>query len=138
MLYKCYTNVLWLNDFCITFVQRRPNVFDVGPTLYKCYTNVLCLLDCYVVLQDILQYARHDAKKALFLITDGYSNNGDPTWAAKQLREKGVEIFTFGIVRGNFKELCHMASEPKIKHTYILDSFEEFEALARRALHEGQ
>ena len=25
----------------ITFVQRRPNVFDVGPALYKCYTNVL-------------------------------------------------------------------------------------------------
>ena len=22
---------------CITFIQRRPNVFDVGPTLYKCY-----------------------------------------------------------------------------------------------------
>ena len=31
-------------DICITFVQRCPNVFDVGPTLYKCYTNVLCLL----------------------------------------------------------------------------------------------
>ena len=31
-------------NVCITFVQRRPNVFDVGPTLYKCYTNVLCLL----------------------------------------------------------------------------------------------
>ena len=29
---------------CITFVQRRANAFDVGPTLYKCYTNVLCLL----------------------------------------------------------------------------------------------
>ena len=29
---------------CITVVQRRPNVFDVGPTLYKCYTNALCLL----------------------------------------------------------------------------------------------
>ena len=29
-------------DLCITFVQRRPNVFDVGPALYKCYTNVLC------------------------------------------------------------------------------------------------
>ena len=26
------------------FMQRRPNVEDVGPTLYKCYTNVLCLL----------------------------------------------------------------------------------------------
>ena len=24
---------------CIAFVQRRTNVFDVGPTLYKCYTN---------------------------------------------------------------------------------------------------
>ena len=29
---------------CITFVQRWPNVFDVGPILYKCYTSVLCLL----------------------------------------------------------------------------------------------
>ena len=31
-------------NICITFIQRRPNVSDVGPTLYKCYTNVLCLL----------------------------------------------------------------------------------------------
>ena len=31
-------------NICITFVQRRPNVFDVGSTLYKCYTNLLCLL----------------------------------------------------------------------------------------------
>ena len=31
-------------NICITFIQRWPNVFDVGPTLYKCYTNVLCLL----------------------------------------------------------------------------------------------
>ena len=30
-----------------------------------------------------------------------------------------------------------MASEPKEEHSFILDSFEEFEALARRALHEG-
>ena len=29
---------------CITFVQCRPNVFDVGPPSYKCYTNVLYLL----------------------------------------------------------------------------------------------
>ena len=32
-------------NICITFVQRRPNVFDVGPTLYKYYANVLRLLD---------------------------------------------------------------------------------------------
>ena len=31
-------------NICITFLQRRPNVFDAGTTLYKCYTNVLCLL----------------------------------------------------------------------------------------------
>ena len=31
-------------NICITFMQRRPNVFDVGPTLYTCYTNVLCFL----------------------------------------------------------------------------------------------
>ncbi len=30
-----------------------------------------------------------------------------------------------------------MASSPKEAHCFILDSFEEFEALARRALHEG-
>ena len=28
----------------INFIQRRPNVFDVGSTLYKCYTNALCFL----------------------------------------------------------------------------------------------
>ena len=27
----------------MTFVQRQPNHFDVGPTLYKCYSNVLSL-----------------------------------------------------------------------------------------------
>ena len=31
-------------SICITFVQRRPNVFDVGPTLYKYYKNILCFL----------------------------------------------------------------------------------------------
>ena len=40
--------VIYCNHFaqniCITFIQRRPNVFDAGPTLYKCYANVLCLL----------------------------------------------------------------------------------------------
>ena len=30
-----------------------------------------------------------------------------------------------------------MASEPRKEHSYILDSFQEFEALARRALHKG-
>ena len=32
-------------NLSIAFVQRRPNVFDVGPALYKCYTNILRLLE---------------------------------------------------------------------------------------------
>ena len=30
-----------------------------------------------------------------------------------------------------------MASEPRNEHSFILNSFQEFEALARRALHKG-
>ena len=38
-------------NICITFVKRRPNVFDVGPTLYTCYTNRCSLLGSYDVGQ---------------------------------------------------------------------------------------
>ena len=53
------------------------------------------------------------------------------------LKSLEVQMFTFGIRNGNVKELRDMASNPKDEHSYILDSFQEFEALARRALHEG-
>ena len=33
-------------NICITFVQRRPNVFDIVPTLNKCFTNVLFFWVC--------------------------------------------------------------------------------------------
>ena len=36
-------NTQQTQNICITFIQCRPKVFDVGPTLYKCYTNVLCV-----------------------------------------------------------------------------------------------
>jgi len=85
----------------------------------------------------VLKNARPEARKTVILITDGYSNFRDPVPAAIQLQQQGVEIFTFGIQNGNVKELWAMSSEPKDEHCYILDSFEEFEALARRALHEG-
>ena len=54
-----------------------------------------------------------------------------------QLKDLGVTVFTFGIRNGNVKELRDMASLPTDEHSFILDSFQEFEALARRALHEG-
>ncbi len=87
---------------------------------------------------EVLEFSRKKAARAIFLITDGYSNGGDPRPAAQLLKSLNVEIFTFGIRNGNVKELKDMASEPKEEHSFILDSFLEFEALARRALHEGQ
>ncbi|KAM4808468.1 sushi, von Willebrand factor type A, EGF and pentraxin domain-containing protein 1 [Rhinophrynus dorsalis] len=84
----------------------------------------------------ILRYSRRDSTKVIFLITDGYSNGGDPRPVAANLRELGVEIFTVGIWQGNIRELHDMASHPKEEHCYLLHSFAEFEALARRALHE--
>ena len=89
------------------------------------------------LLQAVLDSSRDDSKKAVFLVTDGFSNYGSPVRAASQLRAAGAELFTFGIKNGNPTELLEIASQPKTQHTYILDSFEEFESLARRALHEG-
>ncbi|XP_053715495.1 sushi, von Willebrand factor type A, EGF and pentraxin domain-containing protein 1 isoform X1 [Synchiropus splendidus] len=84
----------------------------------------------------ILRHSRSNATKVIFLITDGYSNGGDPRPVAAALRERGVEIFTLGIWQGNIKELHDMASRPKDQHCYLVHNFAEFEALARRALHE--
>ena len=44
---------------CITFVQRRANVFDVGPTLYKCYTNIFCLPILLLLVHLSVITARH-------------------------------------------------------------------------------
>uniref|UniRef100_A0A8C2X8M0 Sushi, von Willebrand factor type A, EGF and pentraxin domain-containing protein 1 n=1 Tax=Cyclopterus lumpus TaxID=8103 RepID=A0A8C2X8M0_CYCLU len=84
----------------------------------------------------ILRHSRANATRAIFLITDGYSNGGDPRPVAAALRERSVEIFTLGIWQGNIRELHDMASHPKDQHCYLVHNFAEFEALARRALHE--
>ncbi|XP_035698610.1 sushi, von Willebrand factor type A, EGF and pentraxin domain-containing protein 1-like [Branchiostoma floridae] len=86
--------------------------------------------------QEVLRHARPNATKAVFLMTDGYSNGGDPLPEARKLKQNDVQIFTFGIRSGNVKELQNMATDPAEEHSYFLDSFAEFEALARRALHE--
>lgn len=113
---------------CRLLEQELPAIGYTGGGTYT--------LGALLEAQSVLDEARPDAVKAVFLITDGYSNGGDPRPAAKRLREQGVRIFTFGIRNGNVKELYDMASEPAQEHSYIVDSFEEFEALARRALHE--
>ena len=85
-----------------------------------------------------MQQARVRVKKVVFLLTDGYSNFADPVPAALTLQDEGVEIFTFGIERGNITELRAISSYPSVTHCYIVDSFDEFVALARRALHAGK
>ncbi|MGH0158068.1 UNVERIFIED_CONTAM: hypothetical protein FKN15_073951 [Acipenser sinensis] len=98
--------------------------------------KVLLFVSLPVENKQILRHSRRNATKVIFLITDGYSNGGDPRPIAASLRDAGVEIFTFGIWQGNIRELHDMASHSKEEHCYLVHNFAEFEALARRALHE--
>ncbi|XP_055939093.1 complement C2-like isoform X2 [Argiope bruennichi] len=71
---------------------------------------------------------RVQAKRAIFMLTDGEPNIGDVEEAlyfAKQLREKrDFEIFTVGIGRGiNRQLLAKLASEPIISHVFIMDKY---------------
>ncbi|XP_076273096.1 sushi, von Willebrand factor type A, EGF and pentraxin domain-containing protein 1-like isoform X1 [Rhynchophorus ferrugineus] len=78
---------------------------------------------------------RPDARKVLFLITDGYSTGASPVPISTELKNQHVTVFTIGIRNGNYKELYELSSTPGEFYSYLLDSFEEFESLARRALH---
>nr|CAH7753365.1 unnamed protein product [Callosobruchus chinensis] len=93
-------------------------------------------LGAFEVAKDIfISSTRSDSQKVLFLITDGYSNGGDPTPLAKELKIQNITIFTIGIQNGNYKELFEISSPPGQFHSYLLDSFSDFESLARKALH---
>ncbi|XP_063401402.1 sushi, von Willebrand factor type A, EGF and pentraxin domain-containing protein 1-like [Mytilus trossulus] len=113
---------------CTLIDDDLPNIRYKGGGTYT--------LGAFREAKEVLKSARHDASKAIFLITDGFSNGGDPRPDARKIRESGVKIFTVGIANGNRDELWDMSSEPKNETSFILDSFEEFESLARRALHE--
>lgn len=56
---------------------------------------------------------------------------------ANKLKADNVTIITFGIQSGNFAELHQLSSEPGHEHSFLLDSFSQFESLARKALHTG-
>ncbi|CAG0906992.1 unnamed protein product, partial [Darwinula stevensoni] len=91
-------------------------------------------LGAMLIAEKILRKGRRDANRVLILVTDGFSNGGDPIPVAIRLKRAGVAIFTFGIRNGNVQELSAMASEPK--NSFILNGFREFQSLAHRALHE--
>lgn len=56
---------------------------------------------------------------------------------AEEMKNNQITIFTVGIENGNYKELYDIASSPGEFYSYLLDSFKEFESLARKALHVG-
>lgn len=85
--------------------------------------------------QEILESGRPEARKLVFLVTDGFSNGNDPRRAASLLKGLGATIFTFGVQTGNVDELRDIATGPS--HCYFSSSFTEFETLARKALHKG-
>ena len=61
-------------NICITFIQCRINVADVGPTLYKCYTNVLCLLGYSLTLSTVSEHSRrvHQQWRSILSSLIGY------------------------------------------------------------------
>lgn len=85
--------------------------------------------------QDIFRFARPASKKLIFLVTDGFSNGPSPVLIAEELKRQNITIFTIGIQSGNYGELYSIASSPGELYSYLLDSFSQFESLARKALH---
>lgn len=74
----------------------------------------------------------------IFLITDGFSNGNDPVPLALKLKQDNVTIFSVGIENGNQEQLYNVSSLPYKEHSFLLESFVQFESLARKALHFGK
>ncbi|CAI9715910.1 sushi, von Willebrand factor type A, EGF and pentraxin domain-containing 1-like [Octopus vulgaris] len=99
--------------------------------------------------QSILLNSRRNAKKAVFVLTDGKSNVGpNPVRASLEIRAlrwnskwnstahgPQVEIYAFGIKDANLPELEYIASQLK-NHTFFIPDFSTFSLLARQ-LHNG-
>lgn len=47
-------------------------------------------------------------------------------------------VTPIGIQAGNSAELYNISSSPRDEHSFLLDSFTQFESLARKALHSGK
>ncbi|XP_063230514.1 sushi, von Willebrand factor type A, EGF and pentraxin domain-containing protein 1-like [Bacillus rossius redtenbacheri] len=116
------------NHKCSLLQEQLPSVRYSGGGTYT--------LGALLQAQAVLAGARPTARRAVFLVTDGFSNGGDPRPAARRLRDSGAAVFTFGVRSGNTRELRDMATPPAALHSFLLDGFGEFAALARRALHQ--
>ena len=74
-----------------------------------------------------------NAKKVLFVITDGKSNRQtyEPADEAQLMKDDGVEIFTVGIGGGiDHTELVSIASVPVSTHKFVIKSFLSLSSLS--------
>nr|XP_022902897.1 sushi, von Willebrand factor type A, EGF and pentraxin domain-containing protein 1-like isoform X2 [Onthophagus taurus] len=115
------------NNKCLLLNKEIDNITYSGGDTFT--------LGAFETAKEIFQHSRNSSKKVLFLITDGFSNGGDPVPVAQDLKKDNVTIFTIGIRNGNFQELYQLSSSPGEYYSYLLDSYNQFESLARRALH---
>eukprot|EP00794_Sanderia_malayensis_P015641 gene15641-17220_t len=78
-----------------------------------------------MVIKKVGNETRPNAKKVLFLITDGnYNVGGSPVEASKYLREKmGFSIYTIGISEVDRSSLEQIASLPFSKYIYLLKDY---------------
>ena len=59
---------------CITFIQRWPNVFDVGPTLHKVIQMFLCLLG--MSIQAWVKQFQHPSSNTVSLFSSKRPSRG--------------------------------------------------------------
>lgn len=117
------------NDKCTLINMGVPKIQFIGGGTY----TYGALLEA----QKIFESARKHSKKVVFVITDGFSNGNDPVPLALKLKEENVTIFSVGIENGNLQELYNVSSLPQKEHSFLMESFAQFESLARKALHFG-
>ncbi|XP_055587381.1 sushi, von Willebrand factor type A, EGF and pentraxin domain-containing protein 1-like [Uranotaenia lowii] len=115
------------NDKCMLLNYQVPKIKFTGGGTYT--------YGALKEAEEIFRSARIESKKIVFLITDGFSNGKSPVPLAAELRRNGITIYSIGIQSGNYAELYNISSEPGESHSFLLDSFDHFETLARKALH---
>ena len=86
-----------------------------------------------LIRTSLFSQSPNDAKKVLFVLTDGRSNRQKykPATEARLLKNDGVEIFTFGIGdEVNDYELAAIASRPIHTHKFRVENFKDLSSLS--------
>ena len=100
-------------------------------------TNTAGALDkAHALYNDASRGARSDATRVVFVLTDGKSNQGGaPGPKADVLRNTdGAKVFTMGVANfgstSSQNELNAIASDPDVKHKFVVDDFDEMDDIA--------